>query len=524
MKKAKERSEMSRRIKAAATVISLIAFAVLVLAPLTINITAYAARESSPRDWDELTSDGQLKESSVSVPFAVLMDARTGEVLYEKNANEKNYPASITKIMTCLLVLENADLDDVVTVPDVTIDDEKAMIIGIVLGEEITVRELLYGLMLHSGNDAAIALATHVSGSVSAFAQLMNEKAQELGMTGTHFVNPHGLHEEKHYTTAMDMAKLAYAAMKNPAFREIVGTYKYTPAPTNIHEGDTLWEPDIWKNSNKLISEDYEEPYAFDNENEGHAIGIKTGYTGEAKYTLVSAAQNEDESQEVIAVTLASETKTARFYDSITMFKYAFDFYDTIDLVQLLTTGLTIKTHVENALNNEELYNLEMNVVAGADAYMTDTKEKIKLIKENPELFARVENYNGGLTAPITQGQEVGTVDFYFKDEQNPSLTCALVAANDVAAMPTPTPVPAASPTPVTATPAPAPDIMAIVKDNIVYIAAGAGGLLLIIILIAVASSKKKKAHARRHAASSRSRINDTRRREGVQRGRGRRR
>ena len=523
MKNQIARSEMTRRIKAAAAIISLIAFTVFILAPFIINETAYAARESAKRDWDELTSDGQLKDSATSTDSAVLMDALTGEVLYQENANEKKYPASITKIMTCLLVIENSDLDDVVTVPDVTIDESDATKIGIVLGEEITVRELLYGLMLVSGNDAAIALAAHVSGSVSAFAQLMNQKAAELGMTGTHFANPHGLHDDNHYTTAMDMARLAYAAMKNPVFREIVGTKKHTPSPTNIHNEETLWDLDIWENSNNLISDDYEEPYAFDNENEGHAIGIKTGYTSKAKYTLVSAAQNEDGTQEVISVVLSSETKTARFYDSITMFKYAFDFYDTIELTRLLTEGLKIKTHVDNAINGGELYNLEMNVVPGGEVYMTDTMEKIALIKEHPETFTRVENYNAGLTAPIAQGQEVGTVDFYLGDGQDPVLTCALVAAKDVEAMPTPTSAPTASPTPAIAPPTPAPNVIEIVKDNIIYIAAGAGVLILIIILIAV-SSAKKKARSRRHAASTRGRRNDTRFRDGVQRGRGRRR
>ena len=183
----------------------------------------------------------------ISTPHVILMDASSGAVLYEKNARERAFPASTTKIMTCILALENCpDLDVMVTVGENV--ENKGSTMGIVRREELSLRSLIYGMMLVSGNDAAKAIAEYISGSESAFAELMNQKAASLGMTGTHFVKSNGLHEDDHYSTAYDMAILTRYAMQNEEFCKIVATPYYEVPPTNKDsDGYQLG------NSNKLL-------------------------------------------------------------------------------------------------------------------------------------------------------------------------------------------------------------------------------------------------------------------------------
>ena len=479
---------MPKKIKKAFIIITVIAFAVFIFTPFVADNTAYAT-ESAPRDWDKLTSSGgDLRDSATIASYAVLMDAHTGKVLYEEHANHRRFPASITKIMTCLVVLENTSLQNMVTISSVKLEDKKASRIGLKSGEVISVEDLLYGLMLESGNDAGVALAMYVAGSVPAFADMMNEKAAELGMTNSHFVNPHGLHDSNHYTTAMDMAKLAYAAMKNPTFRKIVGTYKYTPPTTNKHTTEKPWYPTTWKNGNRLIATS-DDAFAFNDPN-GHAIGIKTGYTGAAESTLVSAAISFDGTQEVIAVVLF-DTQIGKWTDCITMFMYAFDFYDTIDVGEFLTEDLTMKTHVENAADNEEYDNLEMYVIPDGKAYITDTIAKIDSIKSSPERFTKEENYTHSLVAPIAKGDEIGTVNFYFDGNTEPILTCTLIAAEEVAATPVATQGESLTVKPE-ATPTPAPEGEPGTVGYVGYALAGAGGFALAILLIVMVRRKAK--------------------------------
>jgi D-alanyl-D-alanine carboxypeptidase (penicillin-binding protein 5/6) len=368
--------------------------------------TALAAKESAPRDWDKLTENGQLKPDATVSDAAVIMDAHTGKILYQENATEKRYPASITKVMTCLLVLENCQLTDIVTVPNISINEEDARLVGLVEGEQLTVEDLLYALMVYSANDAGEALAVHMAGSVADFSVMMNNRAAELGMTGTHFINPHGLHNDNHYTTAMDMINLTFFAMKNEMFRKLVSTYMYVPPVTNKHNPDeNPWKPDIWENTNKLLSQREDEDFPF-NDSNGHAIGVKTGYTKAAGGTLVAAAVSKDGTQEVITVTLNGD-QSLKFQDAITMFMYSFDFYDTIDLAQMLATDKTIPAHVENA-KSEEYANIQLLVTPREDgAYLTDVPTAIENIKNAPDRFTMQQNI-GTLTAPIEQGQVVG--------------------------------------------------------------------------------------------------------------------
>lgn len=214
------------------------------------------------------------KSVSVSAECAVLIDAGSGQVVYEKNADKKQSMASTTKIMTALVALENGDIDGKVRFPKEAVGVEGSSIYA-VANEEFTLRELLYALMLRSANDAAAAIAIVVGGSIEGFADMMNEKAAELGLENTHFDNPHGLDSKEHYTTAKDLAKIAAAALKNELFKEIVGTKKYTIS-LNGEESKRLLV-----NHNRLLK-------SYDG-----CIGVKTGFTKKSGRCLVSAAQRE---------------------------------------------------------------------------------------------------------------------------------------------------------------------------------------------------------------------------------------
>lgn len=214
---------------------------------------------------------------AVSAQKAILMDGLTGRVLYEKRPSEKSLIASTTKIMTALLVCENCNVLDQVVIPKEAVGIEGSSMY-LREGEHVTVQELLYGLMLSSGNDAATALALYCSGSIEAFAQRMNEKALALGLSGTHFTNPHGLDEPDHYSTARDLAVLAAYAMKNPLFAQTVGTKSVLIGNRHLtNHNKLLWQVD-------------------------GAEGVKTGYTKAAGRILVSSAKRQG--RRLICVTI----------------------------------------------------------------------------------------------------------------------------------------------------------------------------------------------------------------------------
>ncbi|MGN1120554.1 MAG: D-alanyl-D-alanine carboxypeptidase family protein, partial [Oscillospiraceae bacterium] len=222
-------------------------------------------------------------EPSVSAVSSVVIEAETGTVLWESNAYERRAMASTTKIMTAILTIEAGDLDREFTVDPYAIMVEGTSM-GLRAGDRVSRRDLLYGILLPSGNDAANAAAVSVSGSIERFAELMNEKAAELGLFDTHFVTPSGLDAEGHYTTAYDLAQLAAYAMKNEVFRSVVCCKS-----AEVEFGNPPYKRTLY-NSNKLLSR-YE-----------GAVGVKTGFTDNARRCLVSAAQRGGVT--LVAVTL----------------------------------------------------------------------------------------------------------------------------------------------------------------------------------------------------------------------------
>ncbi len=248
----------------------------------------------------------------VSAHSAILMDQDSGRVMYEENAHEKSRIASITKIMTAILAIESGKLESTVTISSNAVGTEGSSLY-LKKGEKITLENLVYGLMLRSGNDAAVAIAEEVGGSLDGFVWMMNQKAEEIGMTDSQFSNPHGLDStENHYSTAYDMALLTRYAMKNETYRVISGTKKHRAS--NSEED---WDY-VWKNKNRLLTGLYE-----------YTTGGKTGFTKLAKRTLVSTATKDG--LNLIAVTLNGPDD---WNDHIYMYEHAFSDFKPIELLQ----------------------------------------------------------------------------------------------------------------------------------------------------------------------------------------------
>lgn len=253
----------------------------------------------------------------------LMIERQTGDILYERNARERMYPASTTKILTAILVLEHCDLNEIATVSSTAL---KAVpptytTAALQIGEELRVEDLLYAMLIPSANDAANVLAEHVGGSISGFADLMNEKAREIGCTDSHFTNPSGVHDENLYTTAYDLSLIANYAMNFDTFRTVVKTLKYTlPSTAAYPKSDRTFTI-----SNALINPGYKN-YYYEN-----AIGIKTGYTNPAKDCLVAGARKDD--VEFIIVVLGDgyleNGLREKYIDCKTLFDFAFDNYTT---------------------------------------------------------------------------------------------------------------------------------------------------------------------------------------------------
>ncbi len=259
------------------------------------------------------SADGILP--AVSAKSAVLLDASDGRILFEKNAVCRMSMASTTKIMTALVALESASLDSVITIPSAAVGVEGSSIY-LTVGEKLTLRELLYAVMLSSANDAATAVAIAVGGSVEGFANKMNAAAARLGLADTRFVNPHGLDADGHYTTALDLARLTAYALNVPEFRDIVSTYKHEIAGPSGKR--------LLFNHNKLLK------------NYDGCIGVKTGYTKKTGRCLVSAAERDGLT--LVAVTLAAPDD---WRDHKAMLDYGFEFYDRVFLA---TAGQELAT------------------------------------------------------------------------------------------------------------------------------------------------------------------------------------
>lgn len=315
-------------------------------------------------------------------PGVILMEESTGTILYEKNMDEAHYPASITKIMTTLLALENGNLSDMVTFSDDAINNTEGSGIARDYGEQMTLEQCLYGVMLESANECAYAVAEHVGGTVENFVDMMNAKAKELGCTNTHFANPHGLQDENHYTTAHDMALIAQAAYQNETFRIIIGTKMYTIPPTNKHAEETVLRNHhdmlcTYHNANRK----YLYPYC---------VGGKTGYTATANSTLVTYA--EKDGMTLICVVMDTQSPN-QFIDTVNLFDYAFDNFQVLNVAEN-DTNYSAETTVDNGnLNNIEPF-VELDkdavIVLPKTAEFSDTSSSVEYNDSDPEIAGSI--------------------------------------------------------------------------------------------------------------------------------------
>lgn len=302
---------------------------------------------------------------------AVVMEVSTNRVLFESNANECMPMASTTKIMTALVALENGNPSDKVMIPREAVGVEGSSIY-LKDGEELTLEQLLYGLMLSSGNDASVAIACHVGGSVEGFVDMMNKKADEIGCENTNFTNPNGLHEENHYTTAYDLAIITSYAMKNPQFSEICSTqYKEIPGPDGTKR--TL------KNKNKIL-------WQYEGGN-----GVKTGYTKAAGKCLVSAAKQED--MQLVCVVLNS---SSMFEQSMSLMDEA---YKDFDYSTVLSAGEPL-----GVIPVKGAQVPGVTVCADEDIRLPLTKQEEENINVTASLLPE-------LRAPAQAGKPVGRVE-----------------------------------------------------------------------------------------------------------------
>ena len=315
-------------------------------------------------------------------PSVILMEESTGTILYEKNMDEAHYPASITKIMTTLLALENGNLSDMVTFSDDAINNTEGSGIARDYGEQMTLEQCLYGVMLESANECAYAVAEHVGGTVENFVDMMNAKAKELGCTNTHFANPHGLQDENHYTTAHDMALIAQAAYQNETFRIIIGTKMYTIPPTNKHAEETVLRNHhdmlcTYHNANRK----YLYPYC---------VGGKTGYTATANSTLVTYA--EKDGMTLICVVMNTQSPN-QFIDTVNLFDYAFDNFQVLNVAEN-DTDYSAEATVDNGNLNNIAPFVELDkdavIVLPKTAEFSDTSSSVEYNDSDPEIAGSI--------------------------------------------------------------------------------------------------------------------------------------
>ncbi len=328
---------------------------------------------------------------------ALVMDAETGEVLYEKNMDKTLYPASTTKILTAILAIENSSLNDKVVIDREATLGIDGSHIALEPDEVISMYDLLNALLIESANDAGKAIAIHISGSVEEFTKLMNEKAKELGAENSNFVNPHGLPDDEHVTTAYDLAVIAQYAMKNEVFKDIVINYLYTIDPTNKKS-----ESRYLKSSNKLLYSSQE--IYVNNEyvpmKYFGAIGVKTGYTMKAQNCLVSASTRNN--QTLIAVVLKANGRNV-YVDTHNLFNYAFENYEL------------------KSLGHENEYIGNINVEEGDQPFVAAVVEneiKKVLPKDSQRNITKEINVPQNIQPPIKEGQVLGNIDYNFEGEK----------------------------------------------------------------------------------------------------------
>ena len=314
----------------------------------------------------------------------VVIDRLTKTILYGKNEYNKVKMASTTKIMTGIVIIENCDLNTTVEVSKKAAGTGGSRL-GLKTGDKITIRDLLYGLLLCSGNDAAVALAEATAGSIPGFSDLMNKKAKDLGLTNTHFESPHGLDSDGHYTTAYELALLSDYALKNNTFLNIVGTKNYTITINGY--------PKNLSNTNELLG------------SLNGVYGVKTGFTNGANRCLVTACKRGN--MDIICVVLGADTKKFRTTDSIKLIEYTFKTYEYVDIAKQINKEFAKwKDENQNYFNIIKGYNSSLQI-----GYSSLASPLIPVKKDDiPSLKVSIQ-INQNLTAPIYENDIIGNIE-----------------------------------------------------------------------------------------------------------------
>jgi len=338
---------------------------------------------------------------------AILIEAESGTVVFEKNADNKMYPASTTKIMTVFLGIVKGDLSSTVTASSAALNIPSGYsTIPMEVGETINFQDLLYATMVRSGNEGANMIAEAMAGSQDAFVEMMNAAAAKIGCTGTHFANPSGMDDVNNYTTARDMAKIAQEAMKNDTFSSIAKTYMYNLPSSNVQGSRVLVGDDTnWLNA----SEDNEYYYPY-------AIGIKTGFLNRAGYCYVGAA--EKDGVELISVVFYT-TKNGRWTDTKKLMKYGFTQFVSVTPMELYEMNPSEVQTSGYSMEDSNLGLLELGIRATADTTSVEivtTQSEVENMARNLRENVLIEYTRESFAAPVTAGEVFGTMTYYTDD------------------------------------------------------------------------------------------------------------
>ena len=337
------------------------------------------------------TIETSINETSLNINSrsCIVLDRLSNNILYGKNEKSKVKMASTTKIMTATVIIENCNLNDTIEVSKKAAGTGGSRL-GLKTGDKITIHDLLYGLMLCSGNDAAVALAESCAGSISEFSNLMNNKAKDLGLTNTNFESPHGLDSDDHYTTAYELALLSNYALKNPTFAKIVGTKNYTITINGYTKN--------LSNTNELLG------------NLNGVYGIKTGFTNGANRCLVTACKRND--LDIICVVLGCDTKKFRTQDSIKLIEYAYKNYEMVDIYDIINSKF-------NTWKNDNLskFNINKGITNNLDISLSKIENnKIPIKKENIKDIDVNINCTYNIDSPIYANTPIGNLNLSIKD------------------------------------------------------------------------------------------------------------
>ena len=399
------------------------------LLALAIALLCGGALAETPADYNTKVPQ-MLREGHLYADSAILVDATSGDVLFSKNARARMYPASTTKVMTLLLALESGiAMDTTIVIPQAAAEiPADSSLIPVFPGDMMTFRDLLYGFMLTSGNDGANAIAVLVSGNVEAFVEKMNRRAKELGCEDTHFANPHGYHDPQHYSTALDLARIASEGVKLDAFRRISSAPNYV---MNLQRGNKAMEQRV-VNTNSLLKSDNTYYYP-------DCIGIKTGYHSMAGQCFVGAAERDG--VRLGTGDLHSMGSVDKWVDTIRMFNYGFTRYTGYTMEQMFNfAGSKIATlRVSNAIASdsyEGMLNLKIAQISDPEyVRMVENDNEAAMDEAINDFVTRCElTVTSDMVAPISKGEIIGRLKYL--DQSGKQITALLVADRTIQEQP----------------------------------------------------------------------------------------